>query len=450
MRLHPTAALLAAAVLTLSATPSHAVPVLLGQRAMLTAADGAASDHLGRSLAISGDTVIVGAPDAQIGIHARAGAVYVYVLPPGNWLGGLLPVAKLTAASGASLERLGGSVAIFGDTIVAGTDFRRALVFVKPVGGWSGDLTETAELDGGVAGDDFGTAVAISGDTVVVGAGAWDVAGQQGAAYVFAKPGGGWSGTVNPAARLTASDGAVDDWFGFQVAIDGATIVSGASQLTVAGHAGQGEGYVFVEPGGGWSGDLTESERLTSTDGAAGDGLGTTVAIAGTVVALGAPTKTVSGHLFQGAAYVFVEPGGGWAGDASQSAELLASDGAFQAALGSAVAVESGAVLAGSYAKIGTNGGQGAVYRFLQPGGGWAGSLAESDKLVACGGVAGEEMGSNAGSVGLAANFVLAGADGRQVGNNLAQGVAYLFDLDSIFDDGVEVGSLACWTTYFM
>src|SRR5439155_302110 len=151
---------------------------------------------------------------------------------------------------------LGTSVAISGDTIVAGTyqdaGFQgAAYVFVKPSSGWA-NATETAKLTAS-DGDRFqglGYSVAVSGDTVVAGAPYFN----QGAVYVFEKPSTGWaSGTET--AKLTASDGTAYTGLGYSVAVSGDTVAAGAPPAA----------YVFVRPPGGWA-NATETEKLTPTN----------------------------------------------------------------------------------------------------------------------------------------------------------------------------------------
>ena len=164
LRLAPAAAL-ALTVALVFASPAAA----LEQK--LTASDAAALDILGSSVAIDGDTLVVGAPGETNGGNAR-GAVYVYQRVGASWT----QTAKLTATDGANL---GTSVAIDGDTIVAG-DKANA---VGPVGGGHGavytfartgaaDRTETAKLTASdaYAAEYLGTSVAIDGDTIVAGA----------------------------------------------------------------------------------------------------------------------------------------------------------------------------------------------------------------------------------------------------------------------------------------
>jgi len=132
--------------------------------------------------------------------------------------------------------------------------------------------------------------VAVAGDTVVVGAPGDDIGATivQGSAYVFVQPVGGWSGDLTEAAHLTASDGGDFDEFGISVAVSGDTVVVGANEDDVGGGFNQGSAYVFVEPVGGWSGDLSEDAKLTASDGAGADQFGISVAVSGDTVVVGA------------------------------------------------------------------------------------------------------------------------------------------------------------------
>jgi hypothetical protein len=182
-------------------------------------------------------------------------------------------------------------------------------VFVEPAGGWGDNLNETAKLTAsdGAEGDWFGTSVAISGDTVVVGAFDDDVGSNehQGSAYVFVEPAGGWGGSLNETATLTASDGEAWDWFGESVAISGDTVVVGAEFDYIGGNVDQGSAYVFVEPAGGWEGAPTETAMLTARDGEAYDSFGCSVAISGDTVVVGAYRDDIGANVDRGSAYVF-------------------------------------------------------------------------------------------------------------------------------------------------
>ncbi len=282
------------------------------EQAKLTASDGAAVDGFGSSVAISGDTVVVGAVGADINANADQGSAYVFVKPVGGWATASTFNAKLTASDGAAGDAFGGSVAISGDTVVVGAvganaNQGAAYVFVKPVGGWAGALTETAKLiaSDGAAGDQFGISVGVSGDTVVVGAFLDDIGAnsEQGSAYVFVKPVGGWM-NMTQTAKLTASDGAFNDNFGFSVAVSGDTVVVGAFLDDIGANSDQGSAYVFVKPVGGWM-NMTQTAKLTASDGAAGDGFGFSVAVSGDTAVVGASGDTIGANTDQGSAYVF-------------------------------------------------------------------------------------------------------------------------------------------------
>jgi cysteine-rich repeat protein len=288
------------------------------QQAKLTASDGAIFDNFGWSVAVSGDTVVVGAKGADIGANANRGAAYVFVKPGSGWTTTATFTAKLTASDGAEDDEFGFSVAVSGDTVVVGalfadvggkTDRGAAYVFVKPIGGWTTTSTFTAKLTAsdGAAGDQFGFSVAVSGDTVVVGAPFGDGPNtDQGATYVFVKPGGGWS-NMTDTAKLTASDGVTGDLFGFSVAISGDTVVVGAPLADIgANDDNRGAAYVFVKPGSGWTTTATFTAKLTASDGAAFDEFGSSVAVSGDTVVVGAAFADIGANEDQGVAYVFV------------------------------------------------------------------------------------------------------------------------------------------------
>ena len=162
---------------------------------------------------------------------------------------------------------------------------------------------------------------------------------------MFTEPGSGWA-NMTQTAKLTASDGAADDDFGDSVSISGNTVVVGAADATVGANSGQGAAYVFTEPGSGWA-NMTQTAKLTASDGAAGDDFGFSVSISGNTVVVGAPNATVGGNAGQGAAYVFTEPGSGWA-NMTQTAKLTASDGAAGDDFGYSVSISGNTVVVGA------------------------------------------------------------------------------------------------------
>ncbi len=406
------------------------------EAARLTASDKAGSMFLGYSISMSGDTVIAGAPYSNPGGLSQAGAVYVFVKPEGGWSGDLVESAKLTASDKAIYTNFGFAVAISGNTLVVGSiyatkTYGAAYVFNQPAGGWSGNLTESAKLTASdiTAFNQFGTAVAISGNTIVVGAPNNNAGGttESGAAYVFVRPSAGWSGSLTETVKLSASDKAPYNQFGKSVAINGDTIVVGSWGAHPGAIDSAGEAYVFVKPSGGWSVTASESARLTASDPAIGALFGYPVPISGDTIVAGASGAASGGVSYAGAAYVFVKPTGGWSGNLTESAKLTASDKAAYDRFGSWVAISDNTLVVGApHASVGSATSPGVAYVFVKPSGGWTGTLAESTKLTASDrgpsnqfGYSGEINGST----------VAVGAPYASPGGTAYAGEAYVFQL---------------------
>jgi hypothetical protein len=412
--------------------PLYIDPVI--QMAKLLASDGTADVYFGGSVAVSGDTVVAGAVFDDIGANGSQGSVYVFVKPAGGWAN-MTETAKLTASDGAAGDNLGGSVAINGDTVVAGArrsdiggdiDQGAAYIFVKPAGGWA-DMTQTAKLTAsdGAANDYFGSSVTISGDTVVVGADFNDVGpnADQGAAYVFVKPAGGWA-DMTQTAKLTTSDGAAEDSFGCSVAVSGDTMVVGAEFADFGAIENQGLAYVFMKPAGGWA-DMTQTCILRPLHGAAEDYFGSSISVNGDTVVVGAYGEDVGANELQGSAYVFVKPAGGWPTiSTTQTAKLMAFDGAAFDWFGTSVAVSGDTVVVGAGdKKVGSNAAQGSAYVFVKPARGWA-NMTQAAKLTATDGAAEDKFGI---FVAISGDTVVVGARSDVVSANTNQGSAYVF-----------------------
>jgi hypothetical protein len=349
------------------------------QVAKLTASTDQGGQLVGTSVAIDGDTVVVGYPYVYTG--TGAGEALVFVKPGKGWTN-LTQTAVLVPSDGKAGDYFGIAVAVQRDVIVVGSTQDQynpggpgaAYVFVKPAGGWKGQLTETAKLmaSDGMKGDSLGSSVSISGNTIVAGAPGSYPFSTSGATYVFVEPASGWK-NVTETAKLIASDGASADEFGYSVSLDGKSLVAGAPN-----NQGRGAAYVFVEPAGGWK-DATQTAKLTASDGTKNDSLGYSVSIAGNTVATGDPSAPVGSNQNEGAAYVFVEPAGGWK-NMTQTAKLTEADGEARDLLGSSVTI-SGSVIAAGAAEYSRGptlilGGpafwqEGAVYLFTEPTGGW-------------------------------------------------------------------------------
>lgn len=280
--------------------------------AKLTASDGTVSDRFGISISVSGDTAVVGAPHETTGTNLEGGAAYVYVRRGGAWV----EQAKLVASDSAPVDRFGFTVAISGNTAIVGAFFDdvglnpdqgSAYVFTRSGGIWTQQAKLTA--DDGAAADSFGYRVAVDGSTAVVGSYWADVAGQvdQGAAYVFVRAGTTWA----QQAKLVSSDGAGSDQFGHSVAVSGRTAVVGSNN-----HGGTGAAYVFAAKGATW----TERAKLTASDAADGSGFGFALGVSGRTIVVGDPVHAAGANTEQGAAYVFTLSGNRWVEQAKLTA----------------------------------------------------------------------------------------------------------------------------------
>ncbi|MGH9162676.1 MAG: IPT/TIG domain-containing protein, partial [Vicinamibacteraceae bacterium] len=235
----------------------------------------------------------------------------------------------------------------------ASTNRGAAYVFVRSGETW----TEQAKLTAsdGVVLDRFGGDVFSRFDTALVGAITADVNGNadQGAAYVFVRSGGVWT----EQAKLTASDGAANDQFGRLEVGDDIAIV-GAQNADIGGNANQGAAYVFIRSGDTW----TEQQKLTSSDGAAGDQFGNATGLTpdANIAVIGAPGADVDGAANQGAAYIFTRSGDTW----TEQQRLTSSDGAAEDQLGFTVRVSGTTAIVGSFQSDVNGADQGAAYVF--------------------------------------------------------------------------------------
>ena len=270
------------------------------QRAKLLAGDGEGFDHFGSAVAISGDTIVVGAQsDDHTGIGSNSGSAYVFVGAGSSWT----QQAKLVPTDAAGSNLIGDSVDIDQDTVVIGapvhshgvTQSGSAYIFFRNGSTW----TEQAELlaNAPVSGDRLGNSVGISGDTVVVGAELADNIGGVGAgsAYVYSRSGTTW----NEQAYLIASDAGGGDAFGSGVTVNRHTILVGAKREDDP--INSGALYVFGREGTTW----TEQQKVVASDADSLDEFGRAVALSGNTVLVGANldddfgSSSGSGYIFQ-------------------------------------------------------------------------------------------------------------------------------------------------------
>jgi hypothetical protein len=335
------------------------------QEARLVAGDGVAQDRFGNVVSISDGTVAVGAYLADMAGRVDQGAAYVFVKSGGSWV----QQAKLLDPDGAAGDKFGNAIAIDGDRVAvsASSDTVGTLslqgsahVFERSAGSWT--HRQRLVASDGSSNDYFGSSIAISSDTLLVGAFfASSAAGVDGgAAYVFDLAGGAWT----QSAKIVQPDAQPGDFFGVSVAIDGDTAVVGAFRDDRGANSDQGSATVFLRQGASW----IRQAVLLAPDGAAGDGFGIGVALSGDTCAIGAFTDDVGAATDAGEAHVFRRLSGAWSHERRFSAwadactiESLPWVNA-NAGLGYALAIGDDFVAAtGRGINVGANAGQGAV-----------------------------------------------------------------------------------------
>jgi hypothetical protein len=379
-------------------------PTVWVQQGMLVAADGAASDHLGLTLDIAGNTVIAGANEK----NASQGAAYVFVREGASWS----QQAKLLASGAAADDQFGSDVGLDGDTVIIGASHKdvggnasqgAAYVFVRSGASWVEQAMLTAAES--AAGDAFGWSVDVNGDTAIVGAPFKDESGAngQGAAYVFVRTGGTWA----EQAKLLPPDGAAGDMLGFTVRLDGDTAVVGATDKKIGAANNVGSAYVFVRSGATWTHQATLQSPLGVADSFFGH-----VAISGDTVVVGAREETIGANPGQGAAYVFTRSGTTW----TQQARLTASDGAANARFGASLDIRNDNIVVGApFQNVGASTDQGQTYLFSRVGTVWSESAKFNDPAPS----------DNEwfGCPRLSGSTVVVGASNK----NSGQGVVYVF-----------------------
>ena len=317
------------------------------QEAELRADDGEGGVWFGRWAAIDGDVAVVGAPLADaFGRDDDSGAAYIFQRRDGAWR----QTQRLVADIPVGGEQFGWNVAIDGDVIVVSASNETngggqgVYVFRRAGDEWALE----AKLAPSEEGDDyfFGQDIDVSGDTIVAGAKgrAAFVGTNAGVVFVFQRRGSGWA----ESAILEASDAFVQDHFGRAVAIAGDTIVVGAYKEDSAGADG-GSVYVFARDAaapGGWRQETKLIARSTGTR----DWFGYEVGTDGTTVVVGAPhVNLAEPEIFRaGLVAVFRRSGDGWV----QVAELVAGDAVAagpSAEFGWAVDVQDGVLAVGAW-----------------------------------------------------------------------------------------------------
>jgi hypothetical protein len=364
----------------------------------------------GYSVAVSGDTMVVGAASDNTAAGIDAGAAYVYVRSGAAWT----EQQRLTAADGAAGEQFGIAVAISGDTVVVGALYDEsapgvpsgsAYVFVRSGTSWT-QQQKLSPTDGAPS-DWFGFFVALAGDTAVVGAPLDDAAA--GSVHVFVRSGAVWS----EQQQLFQPAGAPGDQFGFCVSISGETLVVGSRFDDTAAGADAGSAHVFVRSGSTWA--LQQS--LAASDSAAGDWFGWAAAVSGDTVAVGANYDDNPGGENAGAVYVFTRTGTVW----TELQKLTAADGQPAADFGSSLAFSGNTLLVGALAEdLPSAVNAGSAYVFVRPGLTWS----QQQKLTPVNPTSGDLMGA---SVALSVDTAVVGAPRDDTPEGLDEGSVYVF-----------------------
>lgn len=402
------------------------------QQAYVKASNSRAGLRFGEAVAISGDTIAVGAREdwsGAVGVNGdeddfsaeRSGAVYVFTRNNGIWV----QEAYIKASNTNAEDFFGASVALDGDTLAIGATGEASAaggidrdqhdnsapssgavyVFIRQDGLWSQQAyVKASNAD---AGDNFGHRVALSGDTLAVGSPfeasrATRIDGDQddntaphsGAVYVFTHNGNVWS----QQAYVKASNSETADRFGWSVALDGDLMLVGAPNEASSASGingdeadnsalGSGAAYLYARRGGEWE----QQAYIKASNSESSDVFGSSVALVNNIIAIGAPLESSSAVGIDGdqsnndaprsgAVYVFALDDTG----PSQTAYIKPSHASDDAQFGGSVGISGDTLVVGarqeSSTATGINGNQtsltlrysGAVYVFLSEDGAWA------------------------------------------------------------------------------
>lgn len=374
-------------------------------------------DYFGTSVAISNDGAyaIVGSISEDTG-GAGAGAAYVYVRSGSSWS----QQQMLTASDAMANGIFGYSVAMSSDGTyaVVGARYQNtngaAYVFTRSGTTWTQQAKLTAS--DAAADDNFGYSVDISNDGTYIIVGAKDedgAAGNTGSAYVFTRSGTSWS----EQQKINGSGSTVNSYFGYSVSInsDGTYIAVGAY---ADNNMDYGAVHVFSRSGSTW----TEQQKIVASDQGVSDHLGVSVSIsgAGDYVIAGAWGSETGGSN-AGAAYIFSRSGTTWTQQQKiQSTDIGAND---HFGWSSNISNDGNYVIVSAHYE-GTGGSEaGAAYIFNRNGATWS----QVRKLQAADRTTGDYFG-NSVYLSTDASFAICGSHYESTAPNSYQGAAYIFE----------------------
>ena len=394
-------------------------------------AEGTLTVEFGTSVAMDGDTLIVGAPRERNAENVIRGAAYIFVRNGAGWT----QQAKLV--SNAATTNFGFSVALSGDTAIVGAHFENigsnsnqgaAYVFVRNGAIWT--MEQKLVNSDGVPGSQFGYSVAIDGNTVLISAFAHRISNvEKGAAYVFTKVNNTWTQQI----QLTDGNGNIYERFGNSVALDGDTAIIGAPFGRNEANVHNGVAYVFTGSGSAW----TQQARLVASDARGDEWFGTSVDIDGDTVIIGARYGFGEGStnplIRNGSAYVFTRNESNW----TQQQKFTAPNSSF---FGDSVSISGDTLIIGSpHDQIGkTTDQQGSAYVFIRKNNQWI----RQSRLISPDDTISDYFGTSVSANG---NKFIVGAPGFDNGTNGNQGAAYFFitppfapDLQVTSDSGIS------------
>ena len=390
------------------------------QQQKLLADDGAADDWFGWSVSVYNDTAAIGALGDDTDNGSDSGSVYIFEKNSTSSGTSWDQAAKITADDGAADDWFGYSVSLSSNTVLIGaryddtdngSDSGSAYIFEKNSTSW--DQAAKITADDGAADDWFGHSVSLSSNTALIGAHGDDDNGiRSGSAYIFEYNSTSTSGSSwDQAAKITADDGAVDDYFGHSVSVYNDTALIGAYGDDANGIR-SGSAYIF-EYNSTSSGSWDQAAKITADDGAVGDWFGHSVSVYNDTALISAP-----GDDANGSAYIFEynSTSSSW----DQAAKLAADDGAFDDWFGYSVSLyDDTAVIDARY---NDDNGSAYIFEYNSTSSSWD----QAAKLAADDGADEDLFGY---SVSVYNDTALIGAYGDDTDNGSDSGSAYIFSV---------------------
>ena len=356
--------------------------------------DGAAGDEFGSSISFNDSSVVVGAQDGVVNNFSR-GSAYVFRNTGSGWV----EFDKLIASDGGNGDQFGQAVGISGNYIMVGAEGHdlpasavgAVYVFERTDTSWI-QVAKLAASDA-ANGDRFGKSLSMEGDYAIIGAYNESENGNDaGAAYIFRNSPGGWVEET----KLIASDGREGDRFGTSVFINGNYAIVGAPR-NVNNTVESGAAYIFVNTPNGW----VEETKIFPSDPTYDDRFGSSVTLNGSLAVVGAHQNIPSTSRNVGSAYIYRKGSSGWIGDG----KVFLPDSVYNTYFGTAVALRGETVLVGATFVLANQVGAGGVFSFTSSEIGWR----ESGRIFPSDGALDDYFGT---SVAVSADLTMIGAIG--------------------------------------